>query len=98
MIPAHDEQGRPHIEPHYSPEQIAESWGMSLDFVRRLFRNEPGSVVFCNPRPGRRVYRTLRIPASVADRVHRRFRVCDQDQSSRIRASSRSRRDFTKCE
>jgi hypothetical protein len=85
------------LETHYAPEQLAEAWGVSLDFVRKLFRNEPGVVVFCNPRPGRRVYRTIRVPASVAERVRTRMMVSGQDHTARMRSSSRSRRELTKC-
>jgi transcriptional regulator GlxA family with amidase domain len=63
-----------HLERHLSVEELAELWGMSEDFVRRLFLHEPGVVVFYRQQPGRRVYRTLRIPDSVALRVHRRMR------------------------
>jgi hypothetical protein len=63
------------FERHYSIEDLAELWGMSHDFVRRLFQYEPGVVVFSNPQRGKRVYRTLRIPRSVAARVHRRLSV-----------------------
>lgn len=63
------------FERHYSVDELASLWGMSDDFVRRLFRDEPGVVVFFKYRPGRRTYRTVRIPASVADRVHRRLRL-----------------------
>jgi len=62
------------FERHYSVDELAELWGMSDDFVRRLFLNEPGVVVFFKHRPGRRTYRTLRIPESVAQRVHRQMR------------------------
>ena len=88
------------LEPHYSAEQLAEAWGMSIDFVRKLFRHEPGVVVFCNPRPGRRVYRTVRVPASVAERVRKRLTIdgiSSQFQTARTRSSSRSRRALTKC-
>ena len=61
------------FERHFSVEEVAELWGMSADFVRRLFLKEPGAVVFHQARPGRRVYRTLRIPASVVARVHERM-------------------------
>lgn len=61
------------FERHYSVEELTELWGMSDDFVRRLFLHEPGVVVFFKQRPGRRVYRVLRIPESVAHRVHRRL-------------------------
>ena len=85
------------LELHYSPEQLAKAWGVSLEFVRKLFRAEPGVVVFANPRPGRRVYRTIRVPASVAERVRTRMTVSGQDQTARMRSSSRSRRELTKC-
>ena len=62
------------FERHYSVEELTELWGMSDDFVRRLFLHEPGVIIFYREQPGKRVYRTLRIPASVALRVHRRLR------------------------
>ena len=62
------------FERHYSVGELAELWGMSDDFVRRLFINEPGVVVFFKYRPGRRTYRTLPIPESVAPSVHREIR------------------------
>lgn len=68
------------FERHYSVEELTELWGMSDDFVRRLFLSEPGVVVFFKHRPGRRVYRTLRIPESVVQRVHRRMRKFEDDR------------------
>ena len=68
----HDEAA---FERHYSVEELTELWGMSDDFVRRLFLHEPGVIIFYRQQPGKRVYRTLRIPASVALRVHRRMRT-----------------------
>jgi hypothetical protein len=65
------------LEPHYSPTEVAEAWGVSTNTVRRMFKDEPGVLVI-EPAPGRfsrRKYRTLRIPASVAERVHRRMTV-----------------------
>lgn len=62
------------FERHFSVEELADLWKMSDDFVRRLFLHEPGVVVFYRQQPGRRVYRTLRIPESIALRVHRRMR------------------------
>ncbi|MDO8430782.1 MAG: hypothetical protein Q7S58_00080 [Candidatus Binatus sp.] len=61
------------FERHFTVEELAEVWAMSEDFVRRLMLREPGVVVFFRQQPGRRVYRTLRIPASVASRVHQRM-------------------------
>jgi transcriptional regulator GlxA family with amidase domain len=62
------------FERHYSVDELATTWGMSHDFVRRLFLHESGVIVFHHYRPGRRVYRTLRVPESVAQRVHTRLR------------------------
>ena len=62
------------FERHFSVEELAELWKMSDDFLRRLFMKEPGVVVFYNQWPDRRVYRTLRIPQSVALRVHQRMK------------------------
>jgi hypothetical protein len=63
-----------HAERHYSPSELAELWGLSSDTIRRLFEDEPGVVTIGerNPRRKRR-YVTLRIPQSVAARVHRRL-------------------------
>ncbi len=48
-------------------------WNLGEDAIRRLFEKEPGVVVLSNSRRGKRRYRTLRIPESVAQRVHRRL-------------------------
>jgi hypothetical protein len=62
------------VERHFTPEGLGESWGLSADTVRRLFEKEPGVLVIerQHNRAARR-YRTLRIPESVAARVHRRL-------------------------
>lgn len=64
----------PAFERHYSVDEIARLWNLSKDSVRRLFRNELG-VIAISPRQrrGTRSYVTLRIPESVAERVHRRL-------------------------
>ena len=86
------------FEKHYSIEELSVLWGMSEDFVRRLFRNEPGVVVFANPQPGKRTYRTLRVLESVACRVHERMTATEsQAHTALMRSSKRSRRAFTKC-
>ena len=60
-------------ERHYAPEELGKLWNLSADSVRRLFEHEPGVLVIARKRGTRRRYRTLRIPESVADRVHRRL-------------------------
>ena len=59
------------FERHYSVDELASIWGVSDDFVRRLFLHEPGVVVVFKHRPGKRVYRVVRIPESVARRALR---------------------------
>jgi hypothetical protein len=61
-------------EKHFTPEGLGELWSLSTDTVRRIFAHEPGVLVI-EGNHGRhtRRYRTLRIPASVAERVHHRL-------------------------
>ena len=49
--------------------EVAERLKLNHETARRLFMNEPGVVVICSPKKGKRVYRTLRIPVAVYDRV-----------------------------
>lgn len=59
---------------HYSVAEIAEMWNLSRDVVRKIFETEPGVFVIGNDRSrNKRGYHTLRIPESVAERVHRRL-------------------------
>lgn len=64
-------------EQHYTPKQLAELWGLHGKTVRDLFKHEPGVVVLGNAKTTRyrKAYTTLRIPASVAERVHRRLQL-----------------------
>jgi hypothetical protein len=67
----------PAFEKHFAVEDLAEIWGLSGDTIRRLFEKEPGVLVIerCTKSRARR-YRTMRIPESVALRVHRRMTNC----------------------
>ena len=61
-------------ERHFEPAELGALWHLSADTVRRLFENEPGVLVIDRGGKHRsRRYRTLRIPESVAQRVHRRM-------------------------
>ena len=61
-------------EKHYSPDDLAELWGVSVDSIRRIFRDEPGVLKMGDKSPKhKRQYLTLRIPESVAERVHTRL-------------------------
>jgi transcriptional regulator GlxA family with amidase domain len=64
----------PARERHYSADELATLWNVSGDTIRRLFEREPGVLVIERARSrNARHYRTLRIPESVAERVHRRL-------------------------
>jgi hypothetical protein len=60
-------------EPHYKPRELAKLWGFSVDKVREWFKNEPG-VLIIDRRESmhKRGYLSMRIPASVAQRVYDR--------------------------
>jgi len=59
----------------YTTAQLASLSQLSTDTIRSLFENEPGVLILQRQRRGVRHYRTLRIPASVAERVFRRLTV-----------------------
>jgi hypothetical protein len=62
------------LERHFSVQTLAERWGLSADAIRSLFEDEPGVLTLGDRKSGRkRRYVTLRIPESVAARVHRRL-------------------------
>jgi hypothetical protein len=61
-------------ERHWSPAEVAEMWGLGPAIIRRLFQDEPGVIVFVKPaKKNRQRHKTIRIPQSVLDRVHRRL-------------------------
>lgn len=60
------------FEHHYRPKDLAKLWGITESTVRRLFQGEPGVLKFgrAGRRDGKRDYMSIRIPESVARRVH----------------------------
>ena len=59
------------MEPHFTLSEIATAWGISVRMARRIFRDVPGVSDVCSRRVlTSRPYTILRIPASVAARVH----------------------------
>lgn len=61
-------------ERHFTPSELARAWGVSAETVRQIFRNEPDVLrVGSNGSRDIRKYVLLRIPESVAVRVHRRL-------------------------
>jgi hypothetical protein len=65
------EQSHVMAEKHYTPTELAEMWGVSVQTVRELFKDEDGVLkIGSDGTRNRRAYKTLRIPHSVAERVH----------------------------
>jgi hypothetical protein len=61
-------------ERHYSVNELAILWNLSKQTIRRLFQDEPDIVrIGENDVRRKRTYVTLRIPESVARRVHQRL-------------------------
>jgi hypothetical protein len=67
-------------EKHYSPAELAKAWSCSAEKIRILFRREPGVLRLPSGRAGdgQRGYITMKIPESVAIRVHRRLSAIPQ--------------------
>jgi hypothetical protein len=64
----------PVVEKHFSPAELATAWGVDPETIRNMFRSEPGVLKIGEKNPKhKRAYLTLRIPESVAVRVHRRL-------------------------
>ncbi|MGA9672539.1 MAG: hypothetical protein WBQ94_25210 [Terracidiphilus sp.] len=62
------------FERHFKPEELGKLWGLSANAIRDLFEDENGVLKIVRPEKlHKRKYTTLRIPASVAERVHARF-------------------------
>lgn len=61
-------------EQHYTPGELAKKWHFSSNTIRRIFENEDG-VLIRGPEESRhrRRHKSMRIPQSVAARVHRRL-------------------------
>ena len=59
-------------EQHYSINQLAALWGLDPDTLRPYFKARPGVLKIVRPEARlKRGYTTLRIPASIAEQVHR---------------------------
>ena len=60
-------------EQHFTIAELAAMWNLSQDVIRRLFEKEPGVMIIETTKRYKRRYRTLRIPESVVQRVHRKM-------------------------
>jgi hypothetical protein len=62
-------------EKHFDLSELAATWGLSVETIRKLFADDPRVVkspIASGP-TGRRRYCTLRIPSSAAARIHKRL-------------------------
>ena len=60
------------FERHYRPKDLAAIWALDETTIRRIFIDEPGVLKIgkSERRDGKRDYLSLRIPQSVAERIH----------------------------
>jgi hypothetical protein len=65
-------------QPHFTPDDLAEKWGVSAETIRNIFRDEPDVLRITHPQGRKRKYILMRIPESVAERVHRRLSAVPQ--------------------
>lgn len=69
---ASNEQREPFEERHFTVPELASMWRLSREFVRQVVEHEPGVTEWVRQQPGRRRYRVLRVPQSVAERLYHR--------------------------
>lgn len=65
------EQSQIATDKHYTPSEVGKLWGVSVDLVRDIFKDEDGVLIV--DRPGtrtKRSYSTMRIPESILERVY----------------------------
>lgn len=61
------------VEAHYSVKQLSELWGFSERTLRWLIEDEPELVTIRRDSRNKRTYRRVQVPASVAERIHRKL-------------------------
>ena len=66
------ERHEPFEERHFTVPELATMWHLSREFVRQVVQHEPGVTEWVRQQPGRRRYRVLRVPQSVAERLDNR--------------------------
>jgi hypothetical protein len=64
------EQSSPFEERHFTIRELSRMWRFSEEFVRQIVKDEPGVTEWVRQQPGRRRYRVLRVPQSVAERLY----------------------------
>ena len=86
------ERHEPFEERHFTVPELAEMWNLSREFVRQVVQVEPGVTEWVRQQPGRRRYRVLRVPRSVAERLYNRALGKAEDESLQTVAGTWDRR------
>jgi hypothetical protein len=60
-------------QPHFTVKEVSERTRLSEDIILRWARRQPGVLIYEDPKPGKRRYRTYRIPAPVVLRLYTDF-------------------------
>ena len=62
------------LEPHFTLAELAAKWHLARSTIRDWFLDEPGVLLVTRTgrRKGKRTLTNMRIPLSVAERVHRK--------------------------
>jgi hypothetical protein len=62
------------LEPHFTLAELAAKWHLARSTIRDWFLDEPGVLLITRTgrRNGKRTLTNMRIPQSVAERVHRK--------------------------
>jgi hypothetical protein len=58
---------------HFTVKEVSVRTGLSEDTILRWARRQPGVLIYEDPKPGKRRYRTYRIPAPVVLRLYQDF-------------------------
>lgn len=75
-------------ERHFTVPELASMWRLSREFVRQVVQHEPGVTEWVRQEPGRRRYRVLRVPQSVAERLYNRALGKAEEDSGRTAAGT----------
>jgi hypothetical protein len=79
-------------ERHFTISELAQTWHFSEEFVRQIVQDEPGVTEWVRQQPGKRRYRVLRVPQSVAERLYRRAQARADHEPVQPRVARRRRR------
>ena len=63
-------------------------WNLSREFVWQVVQGEPGVTEWVRQQPGRRRYRVLRVPQSVAERLYNRALGKAEDEAEQTAAGT----------